>query len=122
MLLQLTSQFTEQKVQDIPGMYIGIQSRLTRYQMLLQSMLWFIFFNWVEIFDLLPASEEKTNCESKIILWALTKFLDALKNIKSILKSSEEEVTKLVSFRSRGGIFIRTAYTYIHSVFFSLFM
>uniref|UniRef100_A0A5K3EJX6 FYVE-type domain-containing protein n=3 Tax=Mesocestoides corti TaxID=53468 RepID=A0A5K3EJX6_MESCO len=67
----MTSQFTEQHIQNIPGMYIGIQSRLTRYLMLLQK-----------IADLFHNGLDRERCEC------------ALKNIKSILKTSEEEVTK----------------------------
>ncbi|KAH9283299.1 FYVE, RhoGEF and PH domain-containing protein 2 [Echinococcus granulosus] len=69
--LVLTSQFTEQHMQNIPGMYIGIQSRLMRYQLLLQK-----------IVDLLPEGIDRERCEC------------ALKIIINVLKISEEEVTK----------------------------
>ncbi|KAL5110052.1 FYVE RhoGEF and PH domain-containing protein 2 [Taenia crassiceps] len=69
--LVLTSQFTEQHMQNIPGMYIGIQSRLMRYQLLLQK-----------IVDLLPEGVDRERCEC------------ALKIIINVLKTSEEEVTK----------------------------
>ncbi|KAM7537382.1 hypothetical protein Aperf_G00000062988 [Anoplocephala perfoliata] len=69
--LVLTSQFTEQHIQNIPGMYIGIQSRLMRYQLLLQKIL-----------DLLPEGIDRERCER------------ALKITVNVLKSSEEEVAK----------------------------
>ncbi|VUZ49311.1 unnamed protein product [Hymenolepis diminuta] len=69
--LVLTSKFSKQHVQNIPGMYIGIQSRLMRYQLLLQKIL-----------DLLPDGIDKERCDC------------ALKITVNVLKSSEEEVTK----------------------------
>ncbi|VDO11663.1 unnamed protein product [Rodentolepis nana] len=69
--LVLTSQFSEQHTQSIPGMYIGIQSRLMRYQLLLQK-----------ISDLLLDEINKERCDC------------ALKITINVLKSSEEEVSK----------------------------